>query len=253
VFPVDLDWTNEAIVALGSRISNDSNENWDVPLKKYEDLLISWRQRSLSFRGHTLIVNTLGLSLFWYLATFESIPQSLIVKINGLTFPYIWGKKHEWLARTSVIQPTKDGGLGAVDVDKKIMSLHCLWIKRYLLGPRHGWHSFLEFFVRRAFPNKNSVLDVLLSKTLATRSLKLLPPFYKSVLLLWIKLLPTFDRNVWNIPTTPDVSIDLNQLTARVAYRLFKPPVIHRCFAKFASFGFNMNWSWVWRSLSLWK
>ncbi|CAB4016368.1 Hypothetical predicted protein [Paramuricea clavata] len=126
VFPVDLDWTNEAIVTLGSRISNDSKENWAVPLKKYEDLLISWKQCSLSFRGHTLIVSALGLSLFWYLATFESIPQSLVVKINGLSFPYIWGKKREWLAHTSVMQPIKDGGLGAVDVDKKTMSLHCL-------------------------------------------------------------------------------------------------------------------------------
>ncbi|CAB4007822.1 Hypothetical predicted protein [Paramuricea clavata] len=143
--------------------------------------------------------------------------MALVTSGRSITKPFstFTRKKREWLARASVTQPIKDAGrLGAVDGDKKIMSLHYLWIKRYLLGPRHGWHSFLEFFVRRAFPKKNSLLEVLLSKTLATRSLKLLPAFYKSVLITWIKLLPTFDR-IWQIPTTPDVSRSLlTQLSA---------------------------------------
>ena len=41
-------------------------------------------------------------------------------------FPFVWSKKREWMARSSVIQPVSQGGLGIVDIAKKILSLRAV-------------------------------------------------------------------------------------------------------------------------------
>lgn len=75
--------------------------------------------------------NVLGLSLFWYQATVFEMPKTVIAQINEILFPFVWAKKCEWMARTSVIQPISSGGLGVVDVETKIMSLRAVWLRRF--------------------------------------------------------------------------------------------------------------------------
>jgi hypothetical protein len=44
----------------------------------------------------------LGLSTPWQLCSFFVIPEVIIKAANGEIFPFVWRKKREWLARSSV-------------------------------------------------------------------------------------------------------------------------------------------------------
>ena len=130
--PVPLNWSNELITILGCRIGIHCSPDWESLLGKFEDQLALWKSRSLSFRGRVLVANMLGLSQFWYQATVFDVPKVVIHHINKILFPFVWNKKREWMARSSVTQPLADGGLGVVDVARKISSLRVIWLRRFL-------------------------------------------------------------------------------------------------------------------------
>jgi hypothetical protein len=60
--PIALYWSNVEIIVPSSRISNDSEEQWESKIKALKTTLIAWNRRTLSFRGRALIANMLGLS-----------------------------------------------------------------------------------------------------------------------------------------------------------------------------------------------
>jgi hypothetical protein len=123
-----LDWSNVEIIVLGSRISNDNVEQWESKIKALKTTLTAWNRKALSFRGRALIANMQGLSTLWYLCSFSVIPEAIIKAVNWEVYLFVWRKKREWLARSSVTQRPNQGGLGAVDVHRKILFLHVLWV-----------------------------------------------------------------------------------------------------------------------------
>ena len=71
--PIKLRWTSEAILDLGTNISNNGQENWDKPIEKFKDMFRSWKKRNLTFKGSVTLNNIMGLSIFWYLASFSHV------------------------------------------------------------------------------------------------------------------------------------------------------------------------------------
>ena len=110
-FPVAFRWSSSHIVALGSRLDIDGNQNWEPQVTKLSSVLNSWQGRSLSFRGRALIVNVLGLSVFWYLFNVVSVPNDLIKILTNL-YILSFGRKKEWLSRDTVSQPLTRGVMG---------------------------------------------------------------------------------------------------------------------------------------------
>ena len=88
------------------------------------------------------------------------MPKTVIFRINKILFPFVWGKKPEWMARTSVIQPSHQGELGVVDLSQKVLSLWAVWLRRFFSHPHHPWSSFFLLHVASAF-NHQSVAEVL--------------------------------------------------------------------------------------------
>ena len=100
--PIALDWSNVEIIVLGSRISNDNEEQWESKIKALKTTLTAWNRRALSFRGRALIANMLGLSTLWYLCSFSVIPEAIIKAVNGEVFRLYGGRNENgWLAPQS--------------------------------------------------------------------------------------------------------------------------------------------------------
>ena len=77
--PVALDWSPEAITVMGPRLSETVTEDtWKAPVAQFDSVLSTWESRQLSFHGRALIVNTLGLSPFWYLCSFLVMPDTVV-------------------------------------------------------------------------------------------------------------------------------------------------------------------------------
>ena len=83
--PFGIKWSTEPIKALRIYYSYDKQSaeraNFDDKiLKKLERLLYWWKARDLSLMGKVLIVKTLGISQFTFLASVLHIPESVIKK-----------------------------------------------------------------------------------------------------------------------------------------------------------------------------
>ena len=77
--PVALDWSPEAITVMGPCLSETVTEDtWKAPVAQFDSVLSTWESRQLSFHGRALIVNTLGLSPFWYLCSFLVMPDTVV-------------------------------------------------------------------------------------------------------------------------------------------------------------------------------
>ena len=184
---VQLDWSSEIITVLGCRIANEESVDWDSLITKFESQLTLWQQRQLSFRGRALVANVLGLSLFWYQATVFDMPKTVIFKINKILFPVVWGKKREWMARTSIIQPLHQERLCVLDVSQKVLSLRAVWLRRFFSNPHHPWSSFFSLHVASSFSSQ-SVAQVLSHTPIPAYLIKKLPPFYRGILTVWAQL-----------------------------------------------------------------
>jgi hypothetical protein len=252
--PIQLNWSNIAITVLGCRLSNDGKADWDSLVEKFQDQLLLWKQRQLSFRGRALVANVLGLSHLWYQAQIFDVPKTVIFKINKILFPFVWGKKREWMARTSVIQPIGDGGLGVMDISMKILSFRAVWLRRFLSNSPHPWSVFFNYHVSLHFRH-DSVADVLVRNPIPAYLVKKLPPFYGSLIRAWIDLKGTQNRGMWVIPRPSGDFQPVEELTAKVAYQflLKNHHVAHRSLEKFQDLGFAVQWQHVWASLSLWR
>ena len=147
--PVALDWSAESITVMGSTLSNGSSvASWQNSLWKFDSVLTSWESRRLSFHGRVLVANTLGFSLFWYSSSFLPMPDSVVHSVNSRLFSFVWRKKREWLAHSSVTQRPGQGGLGVVDLDRKISAIHAMWIRRLVLeGDLLRRRSHLLFYL----------------------------------------------------------------------------------------------------------
>ena len=252
--PVQLDWSSEAITVLGCRIGNEEFVDWDGLITKFENQVTLWRQRQLSFRGRALVANVLGLSLFWYQATVFDMPKTVIFKINKILFPFVWGKKREWMARTSVIQPLHQGGLGVVDIFQKVLSLRAVWLRRFFLHPHHPWATFFSQHVASSFADQ-SVAQVLSRTHIPAYLVKKLPPFYRGILTAWNQLKGTQANGSWVIPRPHGDPIPVVDLTARVSYTMLTTATRteHRCIAKFRDWNIPVTWNQAWGHLRIWR
>ena len=252
--PVSLDWSSACITVLGSRLSNDGEENWERKVQDLDSVLTSWSSRSLSFHGRALIVNSLGLSMFWYLLSFTCLPDQFLQRINTSVFSFVWKRKREWLARSSVMQRPTLGGLGVVDVKRKIRSLHVLWIRRFVEHQNLPWAFFFKRYLTIAFAGQK-IEQILLLKAAPKSALASLPPFYRSVLESWFSLSRSSDGEEIVITGPGSSSCQLLSLTARFAYHVFSTNerTQHRCVEKFQSWGLAPDWRGVWASLHFWR
>ena len=94
---------------------NTDKENWEPRISKLDKCLRSWKGRSLSLIRKVLILNILGLSKLFFLASVLTPLQWVYDRINPLTWPFLWGSPVETVARRSLICPITEGGLGLRD------------------------------------------------------------------------------------------------------------------------------------------
>lgn len=123
--PVALDWSSVKIKALGVFIGvGDLDEdNWRPRIMAVDNVLKSWRARSLSFRGKSLVINALALSRIWYVASLIHMPPWVLRELSSLVFSFFWSGKRDLVSRPVVIQPSVLGGFSVVDVKFKVWSL----------------------------------------------------------------------------------------------------------------------------------
>jgi len=75
--PVNITWVADKLKILGVYLGNANLDqaNWADRVSKLEKRLNLWRTRTLSLKGNSMIINTLGASGLWYTATVVNMPD----------------------------------------------------------------------------------------------------------------------------------------------------------------------------------
>ena len=85
-------------------------DNWRPRINAVDKILSSWRSRSLSFHGKSLVINALALSRIWYVASLVFMPPGILHELCSLVFKFFWSGKRDLVAGTVVVQSSLFGG-----------------------------------------------------------------------------------------------------------------------------------------------
>ena len=164
------------------------------------------------------------------------------------------GKKREWLARSSVTQRPGQGGLGVIDLDRKISAIHAMWARRLVLEGDLPSLYFFKNHLRVAFAGR-PVDQILLLPAPSKTALALLPPFYRSVMRAWFRLSRRQENGELVIVGSNNSSCPLRSLSVRFLYQQFSRLDYSpsRCVAKFSFWSLAVDWPTVWSNFHLWR
>ena len=251
--PVALDWSSDGLKILGVFIGPGDLEsaNWRPRLDAIANVLHSWRQRSLSYSGRALVINTLALSRLWYVASLIPVPEWVYAELLKQIYQFFWAGKRDLVARVVVVQPPSAGGFSVVDPRLKTTSLLVQWVRRLVVSP-NSWTSFLSYWCSVRLGS--SVHDVLSSPFVF--SWDPLPPFYRALLSAWRSVdgawSPT--RGSLVLASSSPFHVTLaSELSAQSVYRflLSENRSSPHCVLKFFPVYGQLYWSSTWCQLYL--
>ena len=116
--------------------------NYKKKCQELESRIKQWQKRKISVLGKITVVKTLLVPILTHL--FIAIPkpdQSIIKKLEGLLFQYIWNGRDR-VSRVQMIQDSSNGGCNMIDLNSFIKSLKITWIRR-ILNNNTAWKNLL--------------------------------------------------------------------------------------------------------------
>ena len=246
--PVPITWTLIKIKVLGIVLGPGQidNLNWAPRLEAVGKCLDSWRSRSLTFGGKSLVSNALALSRVWYVASLVHMPSCFLSNINSLVFNFFWSGKRDLVARNVVFQSRVNGGFSVVSAELKVQSLLIQWIKRFASSPS-GWVDLMTYWFLLRF---NALPLEVFSRPFDFDP-DVLPPFYSALLKAWRAIGGSGSSAGLVTAASSGRPLSIDSCTCKCCYDLLLSmrPCIPHCVIKFRPSYPNLDWLSTWRSL----
>ena len=125
--PVNIKWRTDFIKVLGIFFTMSNCDflslNWNFRIKKLAKKLKSWKFRTLSLKGKSMIINTLALFGLWYTESVVPLPAWAEKRINQIIFDFLWSGKNEQIKREVSNLPYELSGVKVVNVALKCKAL----------------------------------------------------------------------------------------------------------------------------------
>jgi hypothetical protein len=146
-----INWTDKPIKSLGIYFGNNNEEsqklNWENKIEKMNKLCCAWGKRNLSIVGKKLIIKSLILPLFTFLASVFLVPDTYHKEIEKKCFKFIWNGKPDKVKRNLIINSYERGGLQMIDIKSYCIVLKATWVSRLVSGNISNWKLIsLKYF-----------------------------------------------------------------------------------------------------------
>ena len=139
-----------------------------------QNVLNLWRKRNITLKGKIIIFKTLVLS----------ISKQLIEEIQRIQKAFIWNNLNPKIKHETLCNSFEKGGLKNFDINSKIASLQCSWVKRLYDDKFDEWKLIPLHLIKSTFGINfkfHSNLDFDDSK------IPTFPSFYKQLFPNWRK------------------------------------------------------------------
>jgi hypothetical protein len=133
---------------LGMMIGHDIPTHliWDPILSKMRATIILWKRRNLSIQDRIIITKSLICSTIYYIATNQTVPQTILKEIQKLIYEFIWeGKKAPVDYKIAALRK-RDGGLGVLNLELQIQAIRSKWIAQWFSDEPQKWKSIVTWF-----------------------------------------------------------------------------------------------------------
>ena len=125
--PVNIKWRTDFIKVLSIFFTMSNCDflslNWNFRTEKLAKQSESWKFRTLSLKGKSMIINTLALSGVWYTGSVIPLPAFAEKRINQIIFDFLWWGKNEQIKGEVCYLPCELAGLKVVNVALKCKAL----------------------------------------------------------------------------------------------------------------------------------
>ena len=239
--PVNITWVADKLKILGVYLGNVNLDqaNWADRVAKLETRLNLWRSRTLSLKGKSMIINTLGASGLWYTATVVNMPEWVHTRVSKAIWNFLWSGKTELVKRDTCRLPWQHGGLSVVNALEKSRALKLRWVP--LLGDvtcEKKWVFFARYWIGFPLSRRMKNWAFLRSNDVPKHLGDVKPPIYQNVL-------TAVDR----------IGVDLDLLSdhsVKTFYSKLSPPPPHRLPSAFQwerRFDCSFNWPKIWEHM----
>ena len=151
-----------------------------------KSLLKAWKKRKLTTIGKILIIKSLILPKFTFLATSCIVPNKYIKEIESCCFKYIWEGKNDKVKRNTLIGEYQKGGLKMVDFDSYFTSLKASWVSKFNSTTMPNWKIIPTKYFNNLGKNY-LVFNMNLDNVKSLKEFENIPDFYLQVISSWVK------------------------------------------------------------------
>ena len=124
---------NDTIKITGIHVSYNkekpNEKNFLESITKIQNVLKVWRMRRLTLEGKIIVFKTLAISKIVFLSLISKVPTEIISELERIQKTFLWPSKPKRKNET-LCSDFKHGGLKNVNIQKKVMSLQCSWVRR---------------------------------------------------------------------------------------------------------------------------
>ena len=117
-----------------------------------------------------------------YLALLTIVPKNVIFELKEIQNKFLWSNKKSKIKHSTLCNDYKNGGLKNVDIELKIISLKCPWIRRLYNEVDHDCKMIPLNYIHNTL-GKNFIFHSNLS--IPIKTLIPLPRFYKDIIKSW--------------------------------------------------------------------
>ena len=107
--------------------------------------------RKLTLEGKVTIFKSLAISKIVYFAVITKFPNTVIEELKQIQKNFLWDNKKVKIKQSTLCNDYKDHVLKSVDIEHKIASLKCCWVKRLCTENFHGWKIIPLQYINKLF------------------------------------------------------------------------------------------------------
>ena len=129
-----------------------------------------------------MIFKTLAISKIVYLALITNVPKVIVEELQKIQKKILWQNSRPKIKHKTLSNTFETGGLKNVDINLKVISLQCSWVKKLCDENFHEWKIIPLHLIRITF-GQNFKFHSNLSYD--TKLLTSFPVFYKNIFCYW--------------------------------------------------------------------
>ena len=123
-------------------------KNFLQSITKIQHVLKVWQMHCLTLEGKIIVFKTLAISKIVFLSLISKVPTEIISELQRIQKTFLWFSKP---INETLCSDFMHGGLKNVNIQRKIISLQCSWVRRLYDHSFHEWKVIPLKLIKKSF------------------------------------------------------------------------------------------------------